>query len=530
MKPTNVAIVLNAHLPYVRHLEYPRFLEEDWLYEAISETYLPLARMLARMAHEHYPVKLTISMSPTLTCMLADEPLQQRFISYLNMHRELGEKEVRRTETEQPEYAEMARWYLNRYQQNLDDFEACGHNILTLFRRLEEEGVVELITTCATHAYLPLYQEYPQAINAQIELGIQSHLNAFGHISRGFWLPECGYFPGLEQYLKSKGVSWFQTASQSMLLSPDKVEDGTFRPVRCPNGLVAFPRDYEATSLVWSNTSGYPCDPRYREFYRDIGYDLPMDYIGPYVEEDGNRIFTGFKYCAITGAGNEKRPYRLSEGRMLVKEHAANFLYNITNKNSRIARTIGMDPLSTLCFDCELFGHWWFEGIDWLEEVLRQGCRGENHVAFITPTQFLESNPDLETARPAFSSWGQGGFSSTWLDGSNAWVYRHIHQSLERMGELAERFPDQISLKRRFLNQAAREVLLAMDSDWPFIMYHRTGGAYAQKRLEEHLQNFNVVYSNMCKNAVNTEWLVKAEKKDVIFKDIDYNIFAPKRH
>jgi hypothetical protein len=207
------------------------------------------------------------------------------------MHRELGEKEVRRTETEQPEYAEMARWYLNRYQQNLDDFEACGHNILTLFRRLEEEGVVELITTCATHAYLPLYQEYPQAINAQIELGIQSHLNAFGHISRGFWLPECGYFPGLEQYLKSKGVSWFQTASQSMLLSPDKVEDGTFRPVRCPTAC-GVSRDYEATSLVWSNTSGYPCDPRYREFYRDIGYDLPMDYIGPYVEEDGNRIFT----------------------------------------------------------------------------------------------------------------------------------------------------------------------------------------------------------------------------------------------
>ena len=106
-----------------------------------------------------------------------------------------------------------------------------------------------------------------------------------------------------------------------MLLSPDKVENGTFRPVLCPNGLVAFPRDYEATSLVWSNTTGYPCDQRYREFYRDIGYDLPLDYIAPYIEEDGNRIFTGYKYCAITGGGNEKKPYVLAQGRALTKEH-----------------------------------------------------------------------------------------------------------------------------------------------------------------------------------------------------------------
>ena len=149
--------------------------------------------------------------------MLSDEPLQQRFINYMNLHRELGEKEVRRTEKEQPEYAEMARWYLNRCQKNLVDYESYGHNILAGFRKLEEEGVIELITTCATHAYLPLYQEYPAAINAQVELGIQSHLGSFGHISRGFWLPECGYFPGLEHYLKSKGILWFQTASQSMI-------------------------------------------------------------------------------------------------------------------------------------------------------------------------------------------------------------------------------------------------------------------------------------------------------------------------
>lgn len=527
MKTNKLAFLLNAHLPYVRHIDYPRFLEEDWLYEAMSECYLPLLRMLDRVADDGIPVQLTLSMSPTLCAMLSDAPLQKRFVDYLDRHIELGKKEVERTKREQPEYHEMACYYLNNYQQDLTDFQSCNGNILSLFRTLEEKGIIEIITTAATHAYLPLYKDYPTATNAQIEMGVQSHISSFARVSRGFWLPECGYYPGLEDYLKNKGIKWFQTASQSMLLSPDKVDYGTFRPVQLPNGLVAFPRDYETTSLIWSSTSGYPCDRRYREFYRDIGYDLPLDYIGPYVEEDGNRVFTGFKYCAITGPGNGKVPYSLELGKELAERHAANFLYNVSNKAERVGKIIGRVPFSTVGIDCELFGHWWFEGVEWLEQVLRQSVNST--VDLTTPTAFLSEKPDLQIARPSFSSWGDGGFNGTWLDGSNSWLYRHIHQSIERMEELAVRFPDQTSLKKRFLNQAAREVLLAMASDWPFIMYHKTDTGYAQKRIEGHLENFNVVYSNMCKNAVNTEWLVKAEKQDVVFDDIDYNIFNPER-
>ncbi len=524
-KTNSVAFLLNAHLPYVRHLEYPRFLEEEWLYEAICETYLPLIRMLNGIADDSLPVKLVISVSPTLAAMLGDVPLQERFLAYLEKHIELGEKEVVRTQQEQPEFAQMAREYLERYRRDMDDYIESGNNVLESLRRLEERGVVQLITTSATHAYLPLYQEFPVAINAQVDLGLKSHLENFGKISRGFWLPECGYFPGLERYLKNKGLQWFQCSSQSMLLSPDRVDSGNYRPVRCPNGVVAFPRDYELTSLVWSNSEGYPCDPRYREFYRDIGYDLPFDYVKDYIDASGQRIFTGFKYCAITGKTNEKVPYQPDLARKLVKIHASNFLYNVQDKARRIRKLISEKPFFTLAFDCELFGHWWYEGIDWLEQVLRQSCRKECTTEMTTPSAFLETKPALQVARPAYSSWGSGGFSSTWLEGSNQWIYRHIFEAIERMGELAQRFPDQTSLKKRFLNQAAREVLLAMASDWPFIMYNKSDATYAKKRFEGHLENFNVVYSNMCKNAVNTEWLVKAERKDLIFKDINYNIF-----
>ena len=530
MSKKSVAFILNAHLPYVRHLEYPRFLEEDWLFESISESYLPLLRMFNKLKKENLSYSFAISLSPTLCCMLTDAALQGRFNAYLELHKELGEKEVVRCQSEQPEFLEMAQFYLDSIKQNLIDFNDLYRcNILDGFKSLEASGHLELITTAATHAYLPLYKDYPTAINAQVELGIQSFLTNFGHLPKGFWLPECGYYPGLEDIFKSHGLSWFQVASQSMLLSPDKVEYGDYRPIRCPNGVAAFPRDYQATSLVWSNTSGYPCDRIYREFYRDIGYDLPLDYIKNYIHEPSVRVFTGYKYWAITGNTDQKVPYNRTLAQSKITAHAANFLYNLKKKGDILSTSMKKDPLYTLGFDAELFGHWWFEGIDWLEQVIRLSAKQEEEVTLVTPSAFLVKEGELQTARPAFSSWGQGGYSSVWLDGSNAWTYRHIHKSIERMEELAVRFSDQISLKQRFLNQAAREVLLAMASDWPFILYNKSSTEYAQKRLKDHLRNFNVVYGNMCKNAVNTEWLVKAEKRDIIFPDMDYNIFNPNR-
>ncbi|HAF85203.1 MAG TPA: DUF1957 domain-containing protein, partial [Sphaerochaeta sp.] len=310
MSKKSVAFILNLHLPYVRHLEYPRFLEEDWLFESMSESYLPMLRMFYKLRDEKIPYSLTVSISSTIMCMVTDESLQNRFNSYLERNRELGEKEVVRCATKQPEFLEMAVFYLEQLKQNLTDFnDLYRGNILEGFKSLEASGHLELITTAATHAFLPLYQEYPTAINAQVELAIQSFLTTFGHVPKGFWLPECGYYPGLEETLKYHGITWFQVASQSMLLSPDKVSYGDYRPIRCPNGVAAFPRDFQATSLVWSNTSGYPCDRTYREFYRDIGYDLPMEYIGKYIHEPEVRVFTGFKYWAITGNTDQKRPY-----------------------------------------------------------------------------------------------------------------------------------------------------------------------------------------------------------------------------
>jgi len=525
MARNTIGFVLNAHMPYVRHPEYPRFLEEDWLFEAISETYLPLLRMLKRLRQEQVPFAITMSLSPTLCTMLSDPILQGRFTDYLRLHQELGQKEVARCEFEDSECQRLALMYLETINKNLEDyFETYQCNILSGFRDLEESGHLELITTAATHAYMPLFSEYPSAIGAQVELAVQSHINHFKKRPKGFWLPECGYFPGLEEYLQNEEIEFFQLAAQALVLSEEPVQRGNYAPVSCPNGVFGFARDFHLTNLVWSNAEGYPTDPVYREFYRDIGYDLPLDYIRPFIHEPEVRVFTGFKYYAITGKGNDKQFYRPDIAKKRVQEHAENFLYTVAQKGERLAPSLDRDPFYTLAFDTELFGHWWFEGIDWLEAVLR-GAAKRGDIAFETQLDYLAKYPESQVLQPSLSSWGEGGYSDVWTDGKNVWMYRHILKAIERMEELAIRFPGQSSLKQRFLNQAAREVLLAMASDWPFIIHNGTSAMYAEKRMRNHLGNFNVVYENMCKNAVNTEWLVKAEKRNIVFPDIDYNMF-----
>ena len=524
MRKNRLNFIFNAHLPFVRHPEYPKFLEEDWLYEAMNESYLPLLRMMYRLREQNIPFRLTFSLSPTLCAMLSDELLNSRFETYLDEHIELGDKEIERLSDDKATQ-QLAVHYRDEMLANKAFYtDECQKNILNAFNVLSNAGCLELITTTATHAYLPIYKDYPIAVNAQIETGVMEHNRNFDKMTDGFWLPECGFYPGLENLLRRHNISWVSLAAQALALSPDEPDRGSYCPVKCSNGLYCFVRDENLASLVWSAKEGYPVDPQYRDFYRDIGFDLPMDYIRPYVHEPEVRSFTGFKYCAVTGNTAEKVVYNLQKASEKVVSHARNFLYNVESRTRSIEDILDLDPVYTVSFDAELFGHWWYEGVQWLEQIIRLVSETAEF-ELISPADFIRERHIVQTLRPATSSWGDGGYSSVWVDSStNAWLYRHIFKAIERMTELAERFPSQKSLKQRFLNQAARETLLLMASDWPFIIHNQTSSEYALKRIEGHIQNLNLVYDNMCKNAVNTEWLVKAEKRDNLFKHLDYNI------
>lgn len=526
MSKGTIGITLHAHLPFVRHPEYPKFLEENWLYEAISETYLPLLRVFHRLRREGVSYQVTISLSPTLCSMLSDRLLQDRYINHVTALIELGEKELERTSND-PEKQRLAQMYLGLYRQNLEDFEGIYRgNILQGFRSLEDSGHLTIITTTATHAFLPIYKDFPQAIRAQIELAQMSHVAHFRRKPKGFWLPECGYYPGLERILQQNNIDYFYAGTHSISLAEERPERGVFAPAECENGVSVFARDFGLSQLVWSEEKGYPVDGAYRDFYRDIGYDLDMEYVRPYIHEPGVRCFTGYKYWAITDTDNDvKDLYDPEAAEKRIEEHAENFIYAIQKKTDQLSELIDRDPHFTLPFDAELFGHWWFEGVSWLEVVLRK-LDDSKDLSTLSEENYLMRYPRNQKLHPALSSWGNNGYAAVWVDGSNDWIYRHVHIAIKRMIELVERFPDQSSLKERFLQHAAREVMLAMASDWPFIISNGTSVHYAEKRMKEHIHNFNLVYENMCRNSVNTEWLTRTEKKNNIFPDIDYRIFG----
>ncbi|MCF7929707.1 MAG: DUF1957 domain-containing protein [Spirochaetales bacterium] len=523
-----LCFVLHAHLPFVRHPEYEDFLEEKWLFEALSETYLPLLRVFSELEREEVPFRLTLSISPTLISMLTDELLQDRYIAHLEKLLELSEKELERTSAEDPEHLPVARMYQRLYKQNLEDFaDLYQKNILKGFKYFQKQGNLELITTAASHSFLPLYQDFPRDIEAQIQVAMATHHRFLGKESAGMWVPECGYFNGLEDYLNRNNLNYFFAAAHGLMFASPQPRSGVYAPVRTPNGIAAFGRDPVASHAVWSAQEGYPSDHVYRDFYRDIGYDLPLDYIGPYIHDGNIRVSTGFKYSAITGETEKKLPYNPEKARAKAAEHAENFVYNRIRQFDKLSEVMDIPPLINIPFDAELFGHWWFEGPIWIKEVFRNFADAETSggIDMVTPTDYLNTNPDIQTATPSFSSWGEKGYAQVWLDGQNDWIYRHIHKNIRRMEELAQRFPDEHGLKERALNQAAREVLLSQASDWPFIMKTGTTVPYAVRRVKEHIYNFNQIYGSLCRNTVNTEWLTRIAQKNNLFPDMDYRIF-----
>ncbi|HEY9054186.1 MAG TPA: 1,4-alpha-glucan branching protein domain-containing protein [Rectinemataceae bacterium] len=527
-----LALVLNAHLPFVRKPEHESFFEERWLFEAISETYLPLLRLFRKLDTEGIPFKLSLSISPTLLSMLMDKLLMERYASYLDLQLELSAKEKRRLEND-PVFFPLSKLYHDLNARNKEDFDVLyGRNIVGGFDYFYKRGRIELLTSGATHAFLPLYQDAPQAVRAQIEMAIVMHRSVFGKNPQGFWLPQMGWYPGLGDLLRDYNLRYTIVTTRGALLGKPTPFYGSFSPIRDKRGLDIFIRDAGATKAVWSETEGYPADPVYRDFYRDIGYDLPVSYVGPYLAPGVERGFTGFKYWAVTGHTDQKRPYEPLAAAAKANEHAHAFLKE--RKSAARAASYWMQdrsPLIVCPYDAELFGHWWFEGPQFLEALFRAAARKReaDELQLVTLSEYLRSHPDSPESEPEFSSWGEGGYAEVWLDGSNDWVHRHSHQAIERMMELAERFPNESGLRERILNQGAREALLTMSSDWPLLLRSGKSASFARRQIEESVGNFTRIYEMLCANTVETEWLTSLEKKDNLFPDINYRIFAQKR-
>ena len=525
-----LAIVLHAHLPFVRHPEYPEFLEEDWLYEAITETYLPLLEVFDNAVSDGVPFRITLTLTPPLVGMLRDELLMQRYAKRLDSLCELSEKEVHRTRGD-PQFAPLAEYYRNQHDHLRRLFhDRYRRDLVGAFKRLQDAGALEIITCGATHGFLPL-MIHPEAVRAQVQVAAAHYRMHFGRDPRGIWLPECGYAPGIDRYLAAENIRYFFVDSHALANAVPRPRRGVYAPIFTPSGVAAFARDPESSMQVWSAESGYPGDPVYREFYRDIGWDLDYEYVKPYVQATGDRKNTGIKYYRITGKVplGEKQPYDPRAARQRADAHAGNFLFNRTKQIEYLRHAFGegAPPIIISPYDAELYGHWWYEGPQFLDFLIRKAAYDQDVLKLVSPVDYLGEYPEQQLAQPPLSSWGAGGYAAVWLDESNDWIYRYLHKASERMIDLARVHPDASGVQRRALNQAARELLLAQSSDWAFIIKTGTMVDYAVRRTREHLLRFTKLYEQIRTNAIDESWLGSVEWRDNLFPEIDYRVYRP---
>lgn len=543
-----LSFILHAHLPFVRHPEYPEFLEEDWLYEAITEVYLPLIFIFQSLHDAGASPRLAMNVSPPLCEMLADKLLQDRYTRHLENLIELAEKEEHRTRKEAAAFHSVAEMYVRNLTASLNLWTArYERNLINAFRELQDEGVLEIITCCATHGFLPLIST-EESRRAQIDVAVANYEKHFRRSPRGIWLAECAYEPGIEHHLKNAGIEYFISDTHAILYGDPRPRYGVHAPVITPNGVAVFARDVETSQQVWSAEIGYPGHHLYREFYRDIGWDAPLDYIRPHLHEGGARRHLGLKYHRITGRDvpqNKKAPYQPALAREMAATHASHFVNERLKQALRLRDTFeGRPPLVVSPYDAELYGHWWYEGPQFIDFLFRKLHFDQTDIAAVTPGDFLDGELPIQVQQPTTSSWGENGYNKVWINGQNAWMYPYQHDAERKMTMLADRFsvpgsefrvknfkglepetrnPELIT---RILDQLARELLLAQSSDWAFQIYQGTTVEYSTRRFQSHIHRFNLLADMADRHSSLTtediDLLTEIERRDNIFQEIDF--------
>ena len=521
----DLLLVLHAHLPYVRYPEHGDHLEEAWLHEAMLESYIPLIRVLEDLLNDGADFRLTLSLTPSLLEMLGDPLLMERFHLYLDSRTDLAEKELFRTRND-PELARLARMYHRKFRGIRQFFECtCKRNLVPVFRSLERSEKIEFITSAATHAFLPLHMSEPETLRTQIGLGFSTFQRHFNKRPSGMWLPECGYAPGLDTFITEAGAGYVFLESHGVLNAVPKPGKSIYRPVRTPAGLVVYARDTDSSAQVWSSREGYPGHADYRDFYRDIGFDLDYGYIRPYLP-GGIRTFTGMKYYRVTGRTENKEWYIPEQGLQRAVQHAEHFMQARDRQVLFLRDALRIRPVITAAYDAELFGHWWYEGPEWLRAVLGSRRIRKRICRFITPSEYAAENNAVETVSPSASSWGRNGYSAVWLDTSNSWIYRHLKKAIGIMCRLSRAHGDATGLLERALNQALRELLLAQASDWPFMMKTGNAAGFAEAKFREHMGNFFDLSRKVSTGEIRQTHLESLEQRNPLFRDIDFRAFA----
>lgn len=558
--------VLHSHVPYVRKSgKWPH--GEEMLHEIIGETYVPLLNAFNTLTKEGINPRVSLGLTPILLEQLNDRYMQREFVQYANTRLKAAINERKFFKLNTPEALQASEFYIDWYTKIIYDYKHTYNcDLINAFKYFQDNHQLDILTSAATHGYLPLLSK-DSAIWGQLKTGIKQYKKYFGIQPTGIWLPECGYRPldttnrvGIETFLDEMDLKYFFTDSHVIESSVHADSDESIKPNYTPaaswmmytnafvlsnktaektkknttqtspsasrintfhpyyvddSSIYVFGRDNITGMQVWSAEWGYPGDFVYREFHKKSKQ-------------------TGIQYWKITNKspGMKLKEYYIPEEAFSrAKDHANHFsqlvhdhLLNYYTQNNKKGVVVSS-------YDTELFGHWWFEGVHWLEHVIRNFAKN-NNIDLTSARDYVHNNPQTVALRLPESSWGNGGQHATWLNEDTVGLWEKIHASEHRFELLGQKYPNATGLKKKLLNQAARELLLLQSSDWTFLITTVQARDYAEKRFFEHVDRFNFI-CDLLENKSSSEHTDKILDDifdvDNIFKEISYKDFITQK-
>jgi 1,4-alpha-glucan branching enzyme len=523
-------ITSHLNITLVAHHNYSR-RSPHTLFNVLTASYLPLLELFEGLEAEGIPFPCTIVFSPFICALLEDPLIRENYTAWLDNTIKLGEQEGRNKDLT-PDNRILARDRVAELKRAKKRFTHTYHSdIIGAFRGFVDRGLVEAVASAATWCFLPHYRDIPEAMDAQIEAGIASHCRFFSLPPDGFYLPHMGYAPGIEEHLSAYGIQYTILDAKGLLFAEPLPDRGLFSPARTENSLAVFARDATTLEAIlgpegFINRGGY-CNHK-----RDTVFERPAAEVGAFIDEDGSRLPSGYKYWANNGEA-----YHPIAAKALARRDAREFFLAKKDRlraahsyarNEPGGKKHHLTPSLVNVIDLSVLGWKWQEGITWLEHLFRHAAEDKSVACARLDTILAAAPHPLQVVAPYFSANNGSGYGENLLDQSNSYLLRYARKATERMIELATRFPAEYAMRGRMLNLAAKEVLLAQTSDWPRMIQKHHRGEYAAAKFAENIRAFTGIFEGIGAGTTDTEWITTREQENPLLDWVNYRIFAAK--
>ncbi|MGC9089908.1 MAG: 1,4-alpha-glucan branching protein domain-containing protein [Caldisericia bacterium] len=500
----NLFIFLHSHLPFsLNKGRWP--FGEEWLFEISLSTYLPLLKIFHELKDENIEFNLNLGITPVLMDQLKSEYFKEKFLEYIEIKEKNGLIDYEKYKNN-PKIISILDYYMSELNDLKKLYEKINFDIVDAFNKLQNEGYIEIGTSAITHAYLPLLK-YDESREMQIKNGVIVYKKYINKNPNIIWLPECAYKPGIEKILKETGINFFILNYHSLIEESEEIfrygrKDLKFDLKNKFSTLFLYETDYEPYVLlrnpetsesVWSRDYGYPGDGDYREFHK----------------KSEN---SGFQYWRITDKNvslGDKDYYDFRKANEKAKIHALDFKNNLEKIFTDFNNNYDLEGLIVAAYDTELFGHWWYEGVQFIKELLKLSSNSDIYKT--TTTKNLIKEAPIKKGKFSESSWGLGGYHYTWLNSETMWIWEKIHEIEDKFMNLKE-----VDLEK--LKTLLKEKFLLESSDFPFLVTTSTAKDYAINRFNEHYKKFLMLLDGK----ITPE---EINKDDFVFNDINLRRF-----